>query len=126
MTVDVTTLPKTGRRRPSGAPPPLPRSIGTTGLGTIIIAVVLLTWTVLAFNSTGVRRSGDRLDAAILRAVAHLRTPWLTDVMNGISRAGTGWGVSAFGAAFLLSLVVLKRWRHLFTFFGALFGILLI
>ena len=32
MTIDVTSPDRTGRRRPSGTPPPLPRSIGTTGM----------------------------------------------------------------------------------------------
>ena len=36
----------------------------------------------------GVRRGTDRVDAAVLRAIARLRTDWLTDVMKAIDRAG--------------------------------------
>ena len=44
---------------------------------------------------------------------------WLTDVADGIDRVGSGWAVSVVGFALLLALVVLRRWRHLFTFLGA-------
>ncbi|MBV9951143.1 MAG: hypothetical protein JO291_04280 [Acidimicrobiia bacterium] len=120
MTVDITTPPRTGRRRPSGTPPPLPRSIGTTGLGWIAATVALVIWMALAFHVDGVGRATDRADSAVLRSVSHLRTPWLTDLMTGVARIGTGWGTSIIAAAFVLALLVLKRWRHLFTFFGAL------
>ena len=120
MSVDVTPTARHARRRPSGAPPPLPRSIGTTGLGWIITALVMVALTVLAFNSRGVRRVVNEVDAFVLRGFAELRTPWLTDVMSAVSRAGSGWGVTAVSAAFVLALIVLKRWRHLFTFFGTM------
>ena len=120
MSVDVTPTARHARRRPSGAPPPLPRSIGTTGLGWIITALVMVALTVLAFNSKGVRRVVNEVDAFVLRGFAELRTPWLTDVMSAVSRAGSGWGVTAVSAVFVLALIVLKRWRHLFTFFGTM------
>jgi hypothetical protein len=108
------------RRRPSGTAPPLPRSIGTTGLGWLVAAVILMAWTLLAFNSSGVREAIDRVDAWMLRGIAEQRRAWLTDVATAISRAGTGWGVTILSLAFVLSLMVLRRWRHLFTFMGAL------
>ena len=58
------------RRRPSGAPPPLPRSIGTTGKGWLAILVLLVVWMVVTLLSPWARRVTDRVDAALLRAIA--------------------------------------------------------
>ncbi len=108
------------RRRPSGAPPPLPRSLGRTGTGWLIVLVAAVAWTIVIYNSPAARRVTDRVDAAFLRAIADVRTDWLTDIMSAISRFGLGWGVSAMVIALVIALMVLKRWRHLFTFVGCL------
>ena len=76
-----------GRRRPTGAAPPLPRSIGTAGLGWLVAAVVLVADASLAFTRPA-SRAVDRADAAVLRAVADLRTAWLTDVMRRSPASG--------------------------------------
>ena len=107
------------RRRPSGAAPPLPRSIGT-GTGWLVASAALLTWGIVIFNSPTARRATDRVDAAVLRQAARLRASWLTDIASPISRIGMGWAVPLTGAALLLALMVLKRWRHVFTFIGSL------
>ena len=97
------------RRRPSGAPPPLPRSLGRTGTGWLIVLVAAVAWTIVIYNSPAARRVTDRVDAAFLRAIADVRTDWLTDIMSAISRFGLGWGVSAMVIALVIALVVLKR-----------------
>ena len=107
------------RRRPSGAPPPLPRSLGQTGRAWIIGLVALVAWLVVALLSPRVRRFTDRVDAAILRAVARLRTDWLVDVARGIDRVATGWAMFFVAIALLVATVAFKRWRHLFTFLGS-------
>ena len=61
----------------------------------------------------------NQVDSAVLRQFAGLRSEWLTDLADGIDRVGSGWTVSVIGFALLLALVVLRRWRHLFTFLGA-------
>ena len=109
------------RRRPSGTAPPLPRSIGTTGTGWLVASAALLTWGIVAYNSAAARRATDRVDAAVLRQFARLRTEWLTDIASPIGRIGMGWAVPiATAAALILALMVLKRWRHVFTFVGSL------
>ena len=70
------------RRRPSGAPPPLPKHIGTTGTGWIVAVVVLSGWLILGAIFDRVIRFTNRVDAALLRQIARLRTDWLTDVMT--------------------------------------------
>ena len=108
------------RRRPSGAPPPLPRSIGTTGTGFLVASVALLAWVIITYKSLAARRATDRVDAAVLRQLARLRTAWLTDIASPIGRIGAGWVVPVTAVALILALMVFKRWRHLFTFVGSL------
>jgi len=107
------------RRRPTGAPPPLPRSIGTTGTAWLAAAAVLLVLSVVAMSIESVARAVNQVDSAILRRFAGLRTTWLTDVADGIDRVASGWTITVIGFGLLLSLVALRRWRHLFTFIGA-------
>jgi len=109
----------THRRRPSGAPPPLPRPIGITGKGWMIALVVLVLWLVVAWLSASARRATDRLDAAILRAFTDVRVGWLTDVFRAIDRVATGWTMFGLAAALIAAMVVFRRWRHLFTFLGS-------
>ena len=120
-----------GRRRPTGAPPPLPRNIGRTGRAWIVGLVVLVAWMVVALFSAPLRRLTDRIDTAILRAVAHLRTEWLVQAARAVDRVATGWAMFFVAIALIIATVVFKRWRHLFTFLGSVLvlevlGILLI
>ena len=74
MTTDAGPAPTIHRtrrqRRPSGAPPPLPRSIGTSGKGWIVASVALLVWVVLVTQTHWAQRITERADAAFLRQVA--------------------------------------------------------
>ena len=72
----------------------------------------------MSFERAG--RLVNQVDAAILRQIAGLRTEWLTDVADGIDRVGSGWTITVIAIALLVALVVLRRWRHLFTFLGAI------
>ena len=107
------------RRRTSGGPPPFPRKLGYSGKGWLVLSVAVLVWGIVALNSVWARRLTDRADAALLRQVARLRSEWLTDVMSAVHRAGSGWAVSITFLALIVALVVFRRWRHLFTFLGA-------
>ena len=111
------------RRRPSGAPPPLPRSLGSTGKGWLALVVAIVAVLILARIFPGVRRLIDQIDTAILRAIARIRTPWLTDVFKGIDRIGLGWSFTVLALALIIALLVFRRWRHLFTFLA---GVLLV
>ena len=55
------TVRRTRRmRRPSGAPPPLPRSIGRSGRGWIATLIVFFVWIIVMLSSPGARRTTDR------------------------------------------------------------------
>jgi membrane-associated phospholipid phosphatase len=109
------------RRRPTGAPPPLPRTIGRTGKLWLAGSIVLATWMVVTVHSAWARRVTDNVDAAISRAFAGRRTAWLSDVMRAIDRTATGWTLSVAAIALLASMIVFRRWRHLFTFLASVF-----
>src|SRR3954464_15481586 len=83
------------RRRPTGAPPPLPRSIGVSGKGWLAALVVLVVWVVVTLVSSLARRWTDQVAALILRSFAGLRTGWGTALAKAIDRMATGWTLSA-------------------------------
>ncbi len=70
------------RRRPTGAPPALPRSIGLSGKLWLFLSVALLIWVPAALAFPEVLRVADRADTAFLRQVARLRTEWLTTIAD--------------------------------------------
>jgi membrane-associated phospholipid phosphatase/tRNA A-37 threonylcarbamoyl transferase component Bud32 len=116
--------PETGRRRrrrrPTGKPPPLPRSIGATGKLGVVFVTVVLVWTVAAVNVEPVLRLAERIDTSLLRQIARLRTGWLTDIARGIDRLGSGWAVTIVAYGTVVALMVFRRWRHLLTWLGAM------
>ena len=86
------------QRRPTGAPPPLPHPVTITTTAWLVVAAVALTVAFVASQHTPWLRVEDRASTWLLRQLAGIRTPWLTDVANGIKAAGTGWGVTVLGA----------------------------
>ena len=106
------------QRRPSGAPPPLPRQLGFTGRVWLALAGVV------AIGSITIRIVGQpgplaRFETSLLRQLADLRTGSLTNVMRGINTAGSRWGIVVLAWCVVLALIVFRRWRHLFTFLGS-------
>ncbi len=65
-------------------------------------------------------RIDDRASTWVLRQLAGMRTPWLTDVANGINAAGSGWGVTVLGLSVVALTMAFRRWRHLLVFLGSL------
>src|SRR5215207_4923910 len=108
------------RRRPTGARPPLPKSVGRTGTMWLVAVAALLAWVIVLFVSPAARRLTDRVDSAALRQIAELRTGWLTDVMTAVDRIGTGWTLTALAVGTIVLQMVFRRWRHLFTFLAAI------
>ncbi len=107
------------RRRPSGAPPPLPRSIGSTGKGWIVATAVFVVVCLVAIMSPAVRRACEQLDSWMLRGITRTRTDALTDVLRAVNRAATGWAMFVVAITLIVSMVVFRRWRQLFTFLGS-------
>ncbi|MGZ8762016.1 MAG: phosphatase PAP2 family protein [Acidimicrobiia bacterium] len=108
------------RRRPTGAPPALPRSIGTSGKLWLVLLVALVAWIPFALASTAVLRFADRADTAFLQQVARLRTGWLTTVMTRIDRIGSGWTLTVLAVGTIILLLGFRRWRHLLTLLASI------
>ena len=116
------------RRRPTGASPPLPRSIQPTGVWWAAAAVVLVVLAEIAFGPA--RRSlGVAVtvwDDAVVRWLAGLRLPGMTGVMESIvGFIGSAGMVSAFRWETVIALLVLRRFRHLIVFVGSFLAVLL-
>ena len=107
------------QRRPTGAPPPLPHPVTITTTAWVVVAVVGLSAAFVASQHTPWLRVEDRASTWMLRQLAGIRTPWLTDVANGIKVAGTGWGVTVLGASVIVLTMIFRRWRHLLVLMGS-------
>ena len=108
------------RRRPSGEAPPLPRHIGATGRAWLLTSAVAVAWLLASIHLAWVQRLTDRADAAMLRALAGLRTSWLTAAARGVDRVATSWTMFVVAMLLVLVTIIWKRWRHLFAFLGSI------
>ncbi len=114
-------VPKGRRqRRPTGAPPPLPHPVTITTTAWLILLAAVLAGAFVASQHTPWLGIDDRASTAVLRLFAGMRTPWLTDVANGIDGAGSGWGVTVLGLSVVALTMAFRRWRHLLVFLGSL------
>jgi membrane-associated phospholipid phosphatase len=106
------------RRRPTGTPPPLPKSIGASGrawLAAVVVVVVLGSiWVRLAPAFV------DSIDSAILEWLAQFRTPWLTSLARWINTISSNWGLALVGLTTAALMIVFHRTRHLVVYLIAL------
>jgi tRNA A-37 threonylcarbamoyl transferase component Bud32/membrane-associated phospholipid phosphatase len=109
------------RRRPSGSPPPLPRNIRASGKFWLIAALlVTLCWLVLfTVKDSGVWMA--HRDFTLLQAISNIRSDGLTEVMRALDAIGSDWTVRILRWSVLIALLLLKRFRHFFVFFGSIF-----
>jgi membrane-associated phospholipid phosphatase len=108
------------QRRPTGAPPPLPHPVTLTTTGWLVLAAVVLAAAFVASLHTWWLRIDDRASTWVLRQLAGIRAPWLTDMASVIKAAGTGWGVTVLGLSVVALIMIFRRWRHLLVFMGSL------
>ena len=117
-----TSVRRAGRqRRPTGAPPPLPHPIAVSTTAWLILAIVVLTGAFVVSLHGPSLRVGDHASTWVLNRLASIRTPWLTDVANGIKVAGSSWGVTVIGLTAVALIMAFRRWRHLLVFVSSLF-----
>jgi membrane-associated phospholipid phosphatase/tRNA A-37 threonylcarbamoyl transferase component Bud32 len=117
-----TAVHRTSRqRRPTGAPPPLPHPFAITTAAWLFLAVLVLAVAFLVSLHAPTLRVDDRFSTWVLRLLAGIRTPWLTDVARGIKDAGSGWGVTVIGFSAVALTMAFRRWRHLLVFVSSLF-----
>lgn len=105
----------TRRRRPTGAPPPLPHHLQTSGVGWLVAAVVLV-GLALAVFAPGLRGPAVAVtvaDDAVVRWLGGLHVPGLEVLWQGLAYGGSWWALATLESGLLLALLVLRRWRHL-------------
>src|SRR5215203_1580643 len=103
------------RRRPTGAAPPLPYRLQTSGIRWLVAAVILIGLT-LAIFARGLRGSAVAVtvvDDAVVQWLAGLVGPALVGPLRGLARIGSWWMLYALYFGLVLVLLVLRRWRHL-------------
>jgi tRNA A-37 threonylcarbamoyl transferase component Bud32 len=109
------------RRRPTGAAPPLPYRLQTSGIGWLVAAVVLvgLTLAVFARGMRGPAVAVTVVDDAVVGWLAGLVGPGLEPALRGLARIGSWWVLYTLYYGLLLALLVLRRWRHLLVWWVA-------
>jgi len=109
------------RRRPTGAAPPLPYRLQTSGIGWLVAAVVLvgLTLAIFARGLRGPAVTATVIDDAVVRWLAALVGPGLVGPLRGLARIGSWWVLYTAYWGLLLVLLVLRRWRHLIVWLVA-------
>ncbi|HEX6655329.1 MAG TPA: phosphatase PAP2 family protein, partial [Candidatus Limnocylindria bacterium] len=108
-------VPSRRRRRPTGAAPPLPYRLQTSGIRWLVAAVVLVGLTVAIF-ARGLRGPAVAVtvvDDAVVQWLAGLVGPWLVAPLRGLARIASWWVLWTLYFGLLLVLLVLRRWRHL-------------
>jgi membrane-associated phospholipid phosphatase/tRNA A-37 threonylcarbamoyl transferase component Bud32 len=115
---DRVVVPEARRiRRPTGAPPPLPRAIGWTGKLWIAAVLLVVGMTVWLHVTTGPL---DHLDAAIARIVTSGRSGWFDSVAKWLNATGSRWALPVWGSLAVGAACFFRRWRHLIVFLVSL------
>ena len=109
------------QRRPTGAAPPLPYRLQTSGVGWLVAAVVLvgLTLAVFARGLRGPAVAVTVVDDAVVRWLADLVGPGLVAPLRALARISSWWVLYTTFYGLVLALLVLRRWRHLLVWFVA-------
>jgi membrane-associated phospholipid phosphatase/tRNA A-37 threonylcarbamoyl transferase component Bud32 len=109
------------RRRPTGAAPPLPYRLQTSGVGWLVVALVLvgLTLAIFARGLRGPAVTATVIDDAVVSWLAGLYGPGVAPFLRGVARISSWWVLYTASYGLLLVLLVLRRWRHLIVWFVA-------
>jgi membrane-associated phospholipid phosphatase/tRNA A-37 threonylcarbamoyl transferase component Bud32 len=110
------------RRRPSGAPPPLPRHLETSGVGWLLAAVGLVVVFTVSFVASrhGAAVAVTAADDRVVRWLSGLRSGWLTNALQ-VAAFPASWLASKILAwCIVVPLLVFRRIRHLVVYVVAL------
>jgi tRNA A-37 threonylcarbamoyl transferase component Bud32 len=109
------------RRRPTGAAPPLPYRLQTSGVGWLLAALVLVGLTLAIFGRglRGPAITATVVDDAVVGWLAGLVEPGAAPFLRGLARIGSWWVLFTLSLGLLLALLVLRRWRHLIVWWVA-------
>jgi hypothetical protein len=110
------------RRRPSGAPPPLPRHLETTGVGWLLAAVGLIAVFAVIFAASrhGAAVAVTAADDRVVRWLTGLRSGWLAGGVTVAAFPATWLASKILTWCIVVPLLVFKRIRHLVVYVVAL------
>ena len=109
------------RRRPSRAPPPLPRHVRRSGVGWLFALVALLAASIAMFGGNW-RRPAVTLtvvDDTIVRWLSEVSIPGYLGAMRGLAAVAWLPLITAGLWALVIALLALRRLRHLVVFLVA-------
>jgi tRNA A-37 threonylcarbamoyl transferase component Bud32/membrane-associated phospholipid phosphatase len=110
------------RRRPSGAPPPLPRHLETTGVGWLLAAVGLVVVFTVSFVASrhGAAVAVTAADDRVARWLTGLHSGWRINALQ-VAAFPASWLASKILAwCIVVPLLVFRRIRHLVVYIVAL------
>jgi tRNA A-37 threonylcarbamoyl transferase component Bud32 len=110
------------RRRPSGAPPPLPRHLETTGVGWLLAAVGLVAVFAISFAASRhwAAVAVTAVDDRVVQWLSGLRSGWLAGLLP-VAAFPASWLASKILAwCIVVPLLVFRRIRHLVVYVVAL------
>src|SRR6266516_3649859 len=106
------------RRRPTGEPPPLPHHLQTSGVGWLVVAIMLAAGSIVIF-ADGIRGLAIPVlvaDDAVVDWLTRLHAPGLVALLRGFAAISSWWVLNGLGLGLLLALLALRRFRHLIVF----------
>jgi tRNA A-37 threonylcarbamoyl transferase component Bud32/membrane-associated phospholipid phosphatase len=106
-------------RRPTGAPPPLPRELGRSGKIWLTLTAFFIVFLVLVAVTGSLARRTTQLDIWVLERFVDVRGQFLTDLARAYAWIGSRLDVRLLRWGIILALIVFRRWRHLVVFLGA-------
>jgi tRNA A-37 threonylcarbamoyl transferase component Bud32/membrane-associated phospholipid phosphatase len=117
-----TSVRQSRRRRPSGAPPPLPRHLETTGVGWLLAAVGLVAVFVVIFTASrhGAAVELTVADDRVARWLSELRGGWLAGVVAVAAFPASWLAAKILAWCIVVPLLVFRRLRHLVVYVVAL------
>jgi tRNA A-37 threonylcarbamoyl transferase component Bud32 len=109
------TIRRARRRRPTGEAPPLPHHLQISGVGWLVVAVVLVTLSAVVFAGglRGLAVDVTVADDAVVRWLAGLDAPGLVGLERVLAAISSWWVLNGLLVTLLVALLVLKRFRHL-------------
>ncbi|HEY6710100.1 MAG TPA: phosphatase PAP2 family protein [Actinomycetota bacterium] len=110
------------RRRPSGAPPPLPRHLETSGVGWLLAAVGLVVVFTVSFVASrhGAAVAVTAADDRVARWLTGLHSGWLTNALQVVAFPASWLASKILAWCIVVPLLVFKRFRHLVVYVVAL------
>jgi tRNA A-37 threonylcarbamoyl transferase component Bud32 len=108
------------RRRPTGEPPPLPYHLQTSGVGWLLATGMLIVLSIVVFQG-GLRGPAIAVtvaDDAVVGWLAGRQLPGYVGIMQGLATLSSWWVLNGLALGLLLTLLMLRRLRHLIVSFA--------